>query len=215
MQTVVSTAGCTSVYLSAERPLRLRHVHRHHPHAHLGTLAITHSRTHTALMPQGTLSLCPQCPLVASPGMAAGRQLVTLETWTLTGPPLPPLPVLPPPVPPQQPESLSKQGWPSPDPQQRASPRVSQAQPLPATALLPEPSFAKAVPSAGNALPCLFHLTHSYPSRPVLKQGGEALPGPPPEGPQLCQWLQPHLCLQQNRVSPRWGLSSFWLEVVL
>lgn len=65
-------------YLSAERPLRLRHVHRHHPHAHLGTLAITHSRTHTALMPQGTLSLRPQCPLVASPGMAAGRQLVTL-----------------------------------------------------------------------------------------------------------------------------------------
>ena len=80
----VSTAGCTSVYLSAERPLRLRHVHRHHPHAHLGTLADTlththtHTRTHTALMPQGILSLRPQCPLVASPGMVAGPQRVTL-----------------------------------------------------------------------------------------------------------------------------------------
>ena len=83
MHTVVSTAGCTSVYLSAERPLRLRHVHRHYPHA-LSTLAYTHSHTHacthehTALMRQGILSLRPQCPLVASPGMVAGPQLVTL-----------------------------------------------------------------------------------------------------------------------------------------
>ena len=95
----------------------------------------------------------------------------SMEPWTLPGPPLLPLPVLPPPVPPQQPKSLSKQGWPSPDPQQRASPGVSQAQPLPAPALLPKPSFAKAAPSAGNALPCLFHLTHSYPSRPSSETG--------------------------------------------
>lgn len=45
----------------------------------------------------------------------------------------------------------------------------------PTPAFLPEPFFAKVVPSAGNALPCLPHLTHSYPLQsPALKHGGEA-----------------------------------------
>lgn len=178
MHTVVSTAGCTSVYLSAERPLRLRHVHRHYPHA-LSTLAYTHSHTHacthehTALMRQGILSLRPQCPLVASPGMVAGPQLVTL--WSpghcqdLFCPP--PRASCPQFLRSSQRALQNRAGQERSDAHQRTSPGVSQPQPLPAPALLPEPSFAKAVPSAGNALSRLFHLTHSYPSRPSSETG--------------------------------------------
>ena len=132
----VSTAGCTSVYLSAERPLRRRHVHRHHPHAHLGTLAdtLTHTHTHTHTRTHSPDAAGhPQfAPTVPSGGKSwhggwtsAGH---SVEPWTLPGPPLPPSPCFLSPVPPQQPESLTKQGWPSPDTQQRTSPGISQPQ---------------------------------------------------------------------------------------
>lgn len=52
------------------------------------------------------------------------------------------------------------------------APDTSPAQPLPTQALLPGPFFAKAVPAAGNVLPCILHLAYSHPLHE-----GPALPG--------------------------------------
>ena len=100
-----------------------RHTRRHtHKHTH------THTHTHSP-----DAAGHPQfAPTVPSGGKSwhggwtsAGH---SVEPWTLPGPPLPPSPCFLSPVPPQQPESLTKQGWPSPDTQQRTSPGISQPQ---------------------------------------------------------------------------------------
>lgn len=136
----------------------------------------THARTHARTHSPDAAGHPQLAPTVPSGGQSwhggwtsAGH---SVEPWALPGPLLPPPRASCPQFLRSSQRALqNRASQERSDAHQRTSPGVSQPQPLPAPALLPEPSFAKAVPLAGNALSCLFHLTHSYPSRPSSETG--------------------------------------------